>query len=182
MVKIALRPLTEKEFAEILKNDLNLLEGGSLEDIDIFRLSRPPIQGSGFFDVLSSIGKFVLPAFKKYIAPVASEFAHGFIDDVASGKNLKMSIKDRGKQGLSKIGSRILRGKGSKSKKSKKSVKRLKTSHKRRPIHKKKSHSSKRKNKKYRNSKKKKSKRSHPLKNPFNFPQKKKQKFHDIFS
>lgn len=177
MVKIALRPLTEQEFAELLKSDLNLLEGGALEDIDVFRLTRPPIQGSGFFDVLSKIGKFVLPAFKKYIAPAATEFAHGFIDDVTSGKDLKKSMKDRGKHGLKKIGSRILHGKGSKYKKSKKSIKRLNTSRKRKSILKKKSN--KRKNKKNNKSKKKKS--SH-LRKSFNFPQIKKRKFHDIFS
>ena len=89
MVKIALKILTEQEFANILNSQFNgLLQGGSLDDIDIFRVHRPPLQGSGFLDIISSIGKFVLPAMRKYIAPAASEFAHGFIGDIMQGKNL----------------------------------------------------------------------------------------------
>ena len=89
MVKIALKILTEQEFASILNSRFNgLLQGGSLDDIDIFRVYRPPLQGSGFLDIISSIGKFVLPAMRKYIAPAASEFAHGVIGDIMQGKNL----------------------------------------------------------------------------------------------
>jgi hypothetical protein len=63
-------------------------------------------------DIFSSIGKFVLPAVKKYLAPAATEFAHGIIHDLSQGKNIKNSMKTRGKTGLKKIRSRILQGKG----------------------------------------------------------------------
>ena len=101
MVKIALKILTEQEFASILNSRFNgLLQGGSLDDIDIFRIPNRPLQGSGFLDIISSIGKFVLPAMRKYTAPAASEFAHGVIDDVMQGKNLKKTVRDCGKHGF----------------------------------------------------------------------------------
>ena len=113
MVKIALKSLSEQEFIDILNNQFNaLLKGGSLDDIDVFRVFKHSLRGSGFLDILSSIGKFVLPAVKKYIVPVASEFAHGVIDDLSQGKNFKYTMKTRGKKGLKKIGSKILHGKG----------------------------------------------------------------------
>ena len=113
MVKIALKTLSEQEFINILNNQFNaLLKGGSLDDIDVFRVSKPSLRGSGFLDIFSSIGKFVLPAVKKYLAPVATEFAHGVIDDLSEGRNIKNSMKTRGKTGLKKIRSRILHGKG----------------------------------------------------------------------
>ena len=113
MVKIALKTLSEQEFINILNNQFNaLLKGGSLDDIDVFRVSKPSLRGSGFLDIFSSIGKFVLPAVKKYLAPAATEFAHGIIHDLSQGKNIKNSMKTRGKTGLKKIRSRILQGKG----------------------------------------------------------------------
>ena len=132
MVKIALKPLTEQEFANILNNQFNaLLKGGTLDDIDKFRISKRPLRGSGFLDIIQSIGKFVLPAVKKYLAPVFSEFSHGMIDDISQGKNLKASLKSRGKAGLKKVGSRILQGKGRKKGLRRKltRVKRLKRAH-----------------------------------------------------
>ena len=126
MVKIALKILSEQEFAKILDSQFNgVLYGGALDDIDIFRVYRPPLQGSGFLDIISSLGKFILPAMRKFIAPAASEFAHGMIDDLADGKSIKKAIRDRGKHSLKKIGSRILHGRGVKSKKRKKNIKRL---------------------------------------------------------
>ena len=113
MVKIAMRSLSEKEFADALNNQFNnLLKGGGLDDISIFRVSRKPLHGSGFLDFISGIGKFILPAVKRIIAPAAGEFAHGVINDMVSGKNFKSSLKKRGKHGLQKIGSKILHGKG----------------------------------------------------------------------
>ena len=133
MVKIALKPLTEQEFVNILNNQFNaLLNGGTLDDIDIFRISKRPLRGSGFLDIIQSIGKFVLPAVKKYLAPVFTEFSHDMIDDISQGKDLKASLKSRGKAGLKKVGSRILQGKGRKGlkrKRMKTRVKRLKRIH-----------------------------------------------------
>ena len=130
MVKIALKVLSEQEFVNILNNQFNgLLHGGSLEDIDIFRVPRRhSLQGSGFLDIISSIGKFVLPAVKRLIVPAASEFAHGVIDDFAQGKSIKSSMKTRGKEGLKKIGSKILPGKGIVKRRVKKNVKRVNNS------------------------------------------------------
>ena len=133
MVKIALKVLSEQEFVDILNNQFNgLLNGGSLEDIDIFRVPRRrSLQGSGFLDIISSIGKFVLPAVKRLIAPVASEFAHGVFDDFAQGKSVLSSMKTRGKAGLKKIGSKILQGKGVVRRRGKKNVKRVNNSKRR---------------------------------------------------
>ena len=134
MVKIALRILSEHEFAKILDSQFNgVLYGASLDDIDIFRVYRPQLQGSGFLDIISSLGKFVLPAVRKFLAPAASEFAHGVIDDMIDGKSIKKTFKERGKQGLKKIGSKILHGRGVKSKKRKKKIKRLNNTRKKKP-------------------------------------------------
>ena len=104
MVKIALRILSEHEFAKILDSQFNgVLYGGALDDIDIFRVYRPQLQGSGFLDIISSLGKFILPAVRKFIAPAASEFAHSMIDDLVDGKSIKKTFKERGKQGLKKL-------------------------------------------------------------------------------
>ena len=131
MVKIALKTLSEEEFINVLNNQFNaLLKGGSLDDIDVFKVSKRSLRGSGFLDIIQSIGKFVLPAVKKYLAPAAAEFAHGLISDLSQGKNIKTSMKTRGKAGLSKIGSQIISGKGLKRKYRKRTVKRLNHSHK----------------------------------------------------
>ena len=163
MVKIALRLLTEQEFSKILR-------GGALEDIDVFRVYRPStLQGSGFLDIISKIGKFVLPAVKNIIAPAASEFAHNVIDDIMTGQSLKKTIKTRGVQGLKKIGSRILHGRGLKHKR-KKHIKRLSNRKKTKKVGG--SHRKKTKTQKSKCAKKKHSSR-HVIK---------KVKYHDIFS
>ena len=171
MVKIALRPLTEQEFSKILNSQFDsLLRGGALEDIDVFRVYRPStLQGSGFLDIISKIGKFVLPAVKNIIAPAASEFAHNVIDDIMTGQSLKKTIKTRGVQGLKKIGSRILHGRGLKHKR-KKHIKRLSNRKKTKKVGG--SHRKKTKTQKSKCAKKKHSSR-HVIK---------KVKYHDIFS
>ena len=105
MVKIALKILSEHEFAKILDSQFNgVLYGGALDDIDIFRVYRPPLQGSGFLDIISSLGKFILPAMRKFIAPAASEFAHGMIDDLVDGKSIKKQSKRGVNMALKKLG------------------------------------------------------------------------------
>ena len=113
MVKISLRPLSEQEFVDILNGQYNaLLKGGTLADIDVFRVSKLPMRGSGFMDIMSSIGKFFLPAVRKILAPAATNFACGLVDNISQGKNFKSSLKTRGLEGLKRIGTRILSGKG----------------------------------------------------------------------
>ena len=155
MVKIALRILSEHEFAKILDSQFNgVLYGAALDDIDIFRVYKPQLQGSGFLDIISSLGKFVLPAMRKFLAPAASEFAHGMIDDLIDGKSIKKTFKERGKQGLKRIGSKILHGSGVKSKKRKKKIKRLNNTRKKKPRKSRNGTNKKRKSKKKRKTKK----------------------------
>ena len=49
--------------------------------------------------------------------PTAASFTSGLIKDIGAGKNIRESAKKRGKKNLKKMGSRILSGKGIKSKK-----------------------------------------------------------------
>ena len=119
MVKVVLSPLSEKEFLEVLRSQHILkLRGGALKDINIFRANRRSLRGEGILDSISSLGKMMFPALKKYILPATKEFTKGIMNDVIRGKNLKESFKQRGKKGLQKIGSTILHGKGLKTKKS----------------------------------------------------------------
>ena len=115
MVKVLLPRPTEREFAHILNtyNNNGILRGGSLEDIDIFRSPRRRrLRGAGFFDIISRIGKFMLPAVKNILIPTGANIASGVLKDVSKGKNIKQSLKKRTKQSLKQVGSRILHGKG----------------------------------------------------------------------
>ena len=122
MVKVLLPRPTEREFAHILNtyNNNGILRGGSLEDIDIFRSPRRRrLRGAGFFDIISRIGKFMLPAVKNILIPTGANIASGVLKDVSKGKNIKQSLKKRTKQSLKQVGSRILHGKGVKKNKNK---------------------------------------------------------------
>ena len=113
MVKTAMKPLTEREFIELTRsNNLLALQGGSLKDINIFRVDRSQLHGSGILNTLASIGRFILPAMKKYVAPASLEFSKGVFKDVIRGKKIKDSLKKRGVKSLKRIGSKILQGKG----------------------------------------------------------------------
>ena len=113
MVKTSLRPLSKQEFVNILNGQFKaLLKGGTLEDIDDFRVSQPFMRGSAFIDIISCIRKFVLPAVGNFLAPATTNFAHGLVDNISQGKNLKRSLKIRGQEGLKRIGTLILSGKG----------------------------------------------------------------------
>ena len=86
MVKIAMKTLSEKEFIELVRNEnIIALHGGSLKDINIFRIDRKQLQGSGIIDTLAKIGRFILPAVKKYIAPAALDFTKDVFNDVRDG-------------------------------------------------------------------------------------------------
>ena len=116
MVKIALLPLTEPEFAGLI-SDQNIikLREGSLCNINIFKAYRRSLRGKGILDALSSLGRLVLPTFKRYIAPAAIKFKKGVATDIMKSKNLKNSLKTRGVRGLKQVGTTILCGKGVKS-------------------------------------------------------------------
>ena len=111
-MKIALVGLSEKDFNQILiRQNNDLLRGSGIEDINIFR-SKRYLRGSGFLDFIRGVGNFLMPIAKKYIQPSLTEFAHGMVKDISEGRNIKTSLKTRGKKGMKEIGSRILKGKG----------------------------------------------------------------------
>ena len=111
-MKVALVALSEKDFNEILLRQNNdLLRGGGIDDINIFR-SKRYLRGSGFLDFIRGVGNFLLPIAKKYIQPSLSGFAHGMVKDISEGKNIKSSLKNRSKKSMKEIGTRILKGKG----------------------------------------------------------------------
>ena len=99
-MKVALLSLSEKDFNQVLIRQSNdLLRGSGLEDIHIFR-SKRYLRGRGFLDFIRGVGNFLMPLAKKYIQPSLSEFAHGMVKDMSEGKNLKSSLKTRGKKGI----------------------------------------------------------------------------------
>ena len=112
------RDLSEHDFAQIIKNqNIYNLRGGALRDINVFRTKKRYLQGSGFLSTIANLGKLLLPAVKRYVLPTAASFTSGLIKDISAGKNIRESAKRRGKKNLKKMGSRILSGKGIKSKK-----------------------------------------------------------------
>ena len=117
MVKIAMKTLSEKEFIDLIRNENILsLHGGSLKDINIFRIDRKPLHGSGIIDTLTKIGRFILPAVKKYIAPVALDFTKDVFNDVRDGRKIRESFKKQGVKSLKRLGSCLLQGQGKKRK------------------------------------------------------------------
>ena len=110
-MRIAFVTLSEKEFNHVLSTQNNVLTGSGFDDINIFRAKRY-LQGSGFFDFIKGVGKFLFPLAKKYVAPSLNDFGRGVIKDLVAGENIKSSVKKRGKKGLKQIGTRILEGRG----------------------------------------------------------------------
>ena len=111
-MKVALVTLSEKDFNQILIRQTNeLLRGSGIDDINIFR-SKRYLRGSGFLDFIRGVGNFLMPLAKKYIQPSLSGFAHGIVNDITEGKNIKSSLKNRSKKSMKEIGNRILKGRG----------------------------------------------------------------------
>ena len=131
MVKIAMKTLSEKEFIELVRNEnIIALHGGSLKDINIFRIDRKPLHGSGIIDTLTKIGRFIFPAVKKYIAPAALDFTKDVYNDMRDGRKIRESLKKQGVKSLKRLGSRILHGRGKKRKLKSKKLTKIKKSHK----------------------------------------------------
>merc|ERR1739842_1254 len=131
MDKIAMKTLSEKEFIDLIRNENILsLHGGSLKDINIFRIDRKPLHGSGIIDTLTKIGRFILPAVKKYIAPAALDFTKDVYNDVRDGRKIRESLKKQGVKSLKRLGSRILHGRGKKRKLKSIKLTKIKKSHK----------------------------------------------------
>ena len=111
-MKVALVALSEKDFNQILiRQNNDLLRGSGIDDINIFR-SKRYLRGSGFLDFIRGVGNFLMPLAKKYIQPSLTGFAHGMVQDISEGKNIKSSLKNRSKKSMKEIGTRILKGKG----------------------------------------------------------------------
>ena len=111
------KEISAHEFAQIVKNqDVYKLRGGGLEDINIFRSKRRYIQGGGLLSTFANLSKLLLPAIKRHVLPAAANFASGVVQDVSAGRNLKESIRQRGKKNLKEMGSKILSGRGLKRK------------------------------------------------------------------
>ena len=166
------KEISAHEFAQIVKNqDVYKLRGGGLEDINIFRSKKRYIQGSGLFSAFANLSKLLLPAIKRHVLPAAANFASGVVQDVSAGRNLKESIRQRGKKNLKEMGSKILSGRGLKRKRGSVSsvVKRAKR--RKEPAA----------NKKQGRGLKKKVRKSRP-KNKKSNKKKKEGRYHDIFS
>ncbi len=78
-------------------------------------------RGAGLGSILGSLARRLIPiaknilwpAAKKYVLPHAASAAKQFAGDVLSGRNVKESIKDHGKQALKGIGEQIINQSGS---------------------------------------------------------------------
>lgn len=78
-------------------------------------------RGAGLGSILGSLARHLIPlaknilwpATKKYVLPHAASAAKQVASDVLSGRNVKESIKDHGKQALKGIGEQIINQSGS---------------------------------------------------------------------
>ena len=130
MVRIAFVPLSEREFDVLIRNSHHLpkLSGGSLNSISIYKSKFPYKRGGGIFSFLSKLGQTAFPIIKKYVMPSVKDFGREIIGDIASGINIKKSLKSRAIKNLGKVGRRIINGGGGSRniKKKKKNEKRKK--------------------------------------------------------
>ena len=113
MVKVALSPLSEHDFIQILikQNVYKNLRGNGLGNINIFHTKRKKLRGHGILSTITNLWKMLLPTVKKYLLPAAGRFASGVLKDVSVGKQFKESVKSRAKN-IKRVGLQILSGKG----------------------------------------------------------------------
>lgn len=96
--------------------------GRGLDDgLVYYKSSYKRQRGAGLGSILGSIARRLIPiarnilwpAAKKYVLPHATAAAKQVAGDVLSGRNVKESIKDHGKQALKGIGEQIISQSGS---------------------------------------------------------------------
>ena len=133
MVIIAFKTLSEQDFNALSNSFSPIISGQGQGDINIFRRYRNNklSRGRGLWSILSQVGRKALPFLRKWVLPSAKEYGKNVLSDDMAGRVLKSSLKTRGKESLKKIGSRIVKGKGSKKRRKRLStlMKRKKLSH-----------------------------------------------------
>lgn len=96
--------------------------GRGLDDgLVYYKSSYKRQRGGGLGSILGTIARRLIPiarnilwpAAKKYVLPHAATAAKQVASDVLSGRNVKESIKDHGKQALKGIGEQIINQSGS---------------------------------------------------------------------
>jgi len=105
---------------------------GADDSLAFYKSSYKRQRGAGLGSVLGAIARTLIPiarnilwpATKKYVLPHATEAAKHFAGDVLSGRNIKESLKEHGKEALKGIGTQITsqsgKGRGKRSNKSRK--------------------------------------------------------------
>lgn len=117
-MRVPYRPLTEKQYLELIKSSPVILTTGSgLKDINIFQKKQRGQNlnyGNGFVSsIIAKYGPKILPLLKKYLFPAAKEFGKDVLGDVVSGKSsLRKSLKKRGLQSLGNVAKKVVSGKG----------------------------------------------------------------------
>lgn len=96
--------------------------GRGLDDgLVYYKSSYKRQRGAGLGSILGSIARRLIPiaknilwpAAKKYVLPHAAKAAKQVAGDIISGRNVKESIKDHGKEALKGIGEQIINQSGS---------------------------------------------------------------------
>ncbi len=108
---------------------------GADDGLVFYKSSYKRQRGSGLGGVLGAIARRLIPiaknilwpAAKKYVLPHASAAAKQLAGDVLSGRNVKESIKHRGRDALKGIGDTIVTQSGSGRKRKRKSKRRKPT-------------------------------------------------------
>ena len=97
-----------------------LTYGNGLNDINVFKRYKLR-NGSGqlnvghsiFTNILAKYGPRIVPFLQKYLLPAAKQMGSNVASDVLSGKvSLKKSLKNRGKETIKHMGSKIISGDG----------------------------------------------------------------------
>lgn len=111
----------------------NPQSGRGMDDgLVFYKSSYKRQRGAGLGSILGSLARGLIPiaknilwpAAKKYVLPHAVTAAKSFAGDVLSGRNVKESIKERGKTALKGIGEQIVTQSGSGNRRRTKSKKR----------------------------------------------------------
>ena len=79
MVKIALLPLSESEFAGLIsEQNIIKLRGGSLRDINIFKASRRSLRGEGILSEFIQFWETSATSNEKIYSPSSNKFYKGY--------------------------------------------------------------------------------------------------------
>jgi hypothetical protein len=103
-MRVLYRPLTANQF------DVLHQRGGGLSDIRTYKFYHK--RGGSLIGFLSNIARRSIPFLKQLLLPEIGDFAKNVTHDIASGEDMRSSLKRQGKQSLRNIIKKARGGRG----------------------------------------------------------------------